>query len=34
LVDDFVKVIGEDVVKEVPSDIIIGKLLKIAQERG
>jgi hypothetical protein len=29
-----VKVIGEDVVKEVPSDIIIGKLLKIAQERG
>jgi uncharacterized tellurite resistance protein B-like protein len=34
LVDDFVKVIGNDVIKEVPSDIIIGKLLKIAQERG
>lgn len=33
LVDDFIKVIGEDVAKEVPSDIIIGKLLKIAQER-
>ena len=34
LVDDFVKAIGEDVAREVPSDIIIGKLLKIAQQRG
>ncbi len=34
LVDDFIQVIGDDVAKEVPSDIIIGKLLKIAQDRG
>ena len=34
LVDDFIQVIDEDVAKEVPSDIIIGKLLKIAQDRG
>lgn len=33
LVEDFVNVIGEEVAKEVPSDIIIAKLLKIAQER-
>ncbi len=32
-VDDFVSVIGDDVRNEVPSDIIIGHLLKIAQER-
>lgn len=32
-VDDFIRVIGDDVRNEVPSDIIIGQLLKIAQER-
>ena len=32
-VDDFVRVIGESVDQEVPSDIIIAKLLAVAQER-
>lgn len=32
-VDDFVRVIGESVEQEVPSDIIIAKLLTVAQER-
>ena len=32
-VDDFVRVIGESVDQEVPSDIIIAKLLTVAQER-
>ena len=32
-VDDFVKVISESVDQEVPTDIIIGKLLTVAQER-
>ena len=32
-VDDFVRVIGESVDQEVPSDVIIGKLLTVAQER-
>ena len=32
-VDDFVKVIGESVDQEVPTDVIIGNLLTVAQER-
>ena len=32
-VDDFVKVIGDSVDQEVPTDIIIGNLLTVAQER-
>ncbi len=32
-VDDFVRAIGESVDQEVPSDIIIAKLLTVAQER-
>ena len=32
-VDDFVRVIGDSVDQEVPSDIIIAKLLAVAQER-
>lgn len=32
-VDDFVRVIGESVDQEVPSDVIIAKLLTVAQER-
>ena len=32
-VDDFVKVIGESVDQEIPTDIIIAKLLTAAQER-
>lgn len=33
-VDDMVAVINQDEKKEIPTDIVIGKLLKIAQERG
>ena len=32
-VDDFVKVIGDSVDREVPTDVIIGNLLLAAQER-
>lgn len=32
-VDDFVRVIGESVDQEVPSNVIIAKLLTVAQER-
>ena len=32
-VDDFVKAIGDSVDREVPTDIIIGNLLAVAQER-
>jgi uncharacterized tellurite resistance protein B-like protein len=32
-VDDFVKVIGDDPERETPTEIIISKLLKMAQER-
>ena len=32
-VDDFVKVIGDSVDQEVPTDVIIGNLLTVAQER-
>ncbi|MFP4090523.1 MAG: hypothetical protein ACLFUB_10415 [Cyclobacteriaceae bacterium] len=32
-VDDFVQVMKEDPDREVPTDLIIGKLLKLAQER-
>jgi uncharacterized tellurite resistance protein B-like protein len=32
-VEDFVKVISDEVAHDVPSDVIIAKLLKMAQER-
>ena len=32
-VDDFVKVIGDSVNQEIPTDVIIGNLLSVAQER-
>lgn len=32
-VDDMIQVINEDEKRETPSDVIIGKLLKIAQQR-
>lgn len=32
-VDDFVKVIGDSVNQEIPTDMIIGNLLSVAQER-
>ncbi len=32
-VDDFVQVITEDTAREIPTDVIISKLLKVAQER-
>ena len=32
-VDDFVKVIGESVGQEVPTDMVIARLLTVAQQR-
>lgn len=32
-VDDFIEVLNKDPEREVPTEVIIGKLLKIAQER-
>jgi len=32
-VDDFIDVLNDDPQREIPTDLVIGKLLKIAQER-